>query len=69
MRGGPRPNCGRRGLKTIACRIPQELYETIARERREGETFPQAALRLFAQAGFKGPEGHSRATEVKEARV
>ncbi|MGD0091464.1 MAG: hypothetical protein ABSE73_16215 [Planctomycetota bacterium] len=69
MRGGPRPNCGRRGLKTIACRIPQELYETIAHDRLEGETFPQAALRLFVLAGFKAPERHSCALEGKEARV
>ena len=49
--------------------LPRALYETIARDRQEGETFPQAASRLFAQAGFKAPEGHSRALEAREARV
>jgi len=69
MRGGPRPNCGRRGLKTVACRIPVELHEAIARGTRDGETCPQAALRLLSQVAPNASERHRHAPEVKEARV
>ncbi|MCY3017728.1 MAG: hypothetical protein NTW87_01675 [Planctomycetota bacterium] len=65
MRGGPRPNCGRRGLKIVPCRIPVELHDAIACGRRDGETFPQAALRLFAP---HAPETSNRQIDTPEAR-
>ena len=68
MRGGPRPNCGRRGLKTVACRIPVKLHEAIACGRRNGETFPQAALRLFASYAPQTPNPQIGTPEARETR-
>ncbi|MCY3018482.1 MAG: hypothetical protein NTW87_05560 [Planctomycetota bacterium] len=69
MRGGPRPNCGRRGLRTVPCRIPVELYEAVQRHRRDDETFPQAALRVITPAAFTRSERQVDTPEVKETRV
>ena len=68
MRGGRRPNCGRRGLKTIACRIPLTLYETINGSRREGETFPQAALRIVAPGAVSMSARQVGAREASDGR-
>jgi hypothetical protein len=48
MRGGKRAGAGRRGLKTIACRLPAELHKTINAARGSQESFAAAALRIIA---------------------